>query len=158
MTKDSKNSRYLVERDKRRRQEAPEHGYLSNSDNNDEVNTRRVFSCRNCGEDHYMRNCRSPHDGMGNYISTSEQNAYLEEGFLIIEIKGIGQTVLPQNLQDFERMRQESSMSTTSFNKNDVLSDSDDGGDSEDDRHEEDPDEDNSPVLVLLVPQLAHIH
>jgi hypothetical protein len=64
-----------------------------------------------------MRNCRSPHDGIGNYISTSEQNAYLEEGFLIIEIKGIGQTVLPQNLQDFERMRQESSMSTTSFNK-----------------------------------------
>eukprot|EP00978_Attheya_sp_CCMP212_P027833 scaffold94169_cov62-Attheya_sp.AAC.5 len=128
MTKDAKRRWYLVQRDERRSQKAAEH----------ETAVRIT-----------MRNCHSPHDGMGNYISTSEQNAYLEEGFLIIEMKGIGQTVLPQNLQEFEQMRLESSMSTTSFNKNDVLSDLDDGDDSEDDRHEEDPDEDNGPVFVL---------
>jgi hypothetical protein len=76
---------------------------------------QRHFTCRLCGGPHYSSSCRMSHDGMGNAILTATQNACLVKGFLILKIGKVGETVLPQDMNEFEEMRELSNMSTQSF-------------------------------------------
>jgi hypothetical protein len=60
-------------------------------------------------------------------ITTAQHNQSLEEGFLIIAILQLGETVLPTDMKEYMYMREVSPFSTDSFDPNrEPLSDSDD--------------------------------
>jgi hypothetical protein len=137
MTKNHKRKKYLQDRTTRRMQHAFESG-----DPEPELSSQfvaRNYCCSLCGGPHTMKNCRSPHDGRGNLISTAHQNICLAGGFLIIEINKLGETILPKSLEDYDMMRQCSDMSINSFNQDAInLSDSSDSSQEQDDSNEED--------------------
>ena len=73
--------------------------------------------CTRCGGDHNVKKCTKPHDGMGNLMTQEEQDVYLRKGYLIIEIKELGETILPKNEHEYERMRRNTTFSKVSFEK-----------------------------------------
>jgi hypothetical protein len=72
-------------------------------------------------------------------MTTAEQNAALARGFLIIKIGAPGETILPQNLEQFEQMRAESNLQTESFPRlgNEVAEESESESDSDSDSDSE---------------------
>ena len=74
------------------------------------------YRCSICGStDHYAPKCKKPADGLGNIMSTKDQNKYMDEGFLIIEIGDfIGSTIIPQSSEEYDMMRSNSKFSTVS--------------------------------------------
>eukprot|EP00978_Attheya_sp_CCMP212_P018166 scaffold49397_cov33-Attheya_sp.AAC.1 len=116
---------------------------------------RRNYCCGLCGGCHTSIICRKSHDGKGHYMSTIDQNACLASGFLIIEIKKFGKTILPKSIEEFNMMRQTSDMSTNSFHPDAVnLSDSEEDNESITETEIIDTDSDcvHDPE-VLLVPE-----
>ena len=73
--------------------------------------------CTRCGGDHNVTKCTKPHDGMGNLMTQEEQDVYLRKGYLIIEIKELGETILPKNEHEYEQMRRNTTFSKVSFEK-----------------------------------------
>ena len=71
--------------------------------------------CTKCGGNHNVTKCQDPHDGMGNLMTQEEQNVYLRKGYLIIEIKELGETILPKNEYEYNQMRRNSTHSKVSF-------------------------------------------
>ena len=74
------------------------------------------YRCSICGStDLYAPKCKKPADGLGNIMSTKDQNKYMDEGFLIIEIGDfIGSTIIPQSSEEYDMMRSNSNFSTVS--------------------------------------------
>ena len=79
-------------------------------------------------------------NGLGIPMSTQEQNTYLNQGYLVLDIgSGIDTTIVPNNHLDYEQMRNNSKFSTNSFkfdDHNNINFDSDSSYDSEEDDNE----------------------
>ena len=150
-TKGHKMKKFLAKRYEKKTQECIERGEpIPESDIQHLCQPSR---CYNCGGDHYRKSCRAPNDGMGNALSVKEQNAFLSGGFLIIEIRNVGETILPKDMEEFSIMRENSKHSTTSFNTADVLSGSEDDYEaySDDDDLPNDSDYELKPQVVEQV-------
>ena len=86
-----------------------------NASNFERIDNNNVYKCSLCGGVHNRKQCLAPHDGMGKRMSTKEQDDFIKKGFLIIEIKPYGETIIPESPHQFQRMRQLSKFSTKEF-------------------------------------------
>ena len=67
-----------------------------------------------CGEvGHFSTTCEKPHNRFGVLITTKDQNNAVNEGHLTIEIGNLGETVLPQNKEQFDAFYLNSKHSTS---------------------------------------------
>ena len=72
------------------------------------------YKCSICGSnDHNSKTCYLPHDGLGNVMTTCNQNHSIKGGHLFIRVHK--DVVLPCTLSEFQSMKSESPYSTMPF-------------------------------------------
>ena len=75
---------------------------------------KKLFLCGEVG--HFSTTYKNAHNGFSVLMITKNKNDAINEGHLIIEIGNIGETVLPQNKEQFDAFCLNSNHLTTQFN------------------------------------------
>ena len=85
---------------------------VSLSDSNSQLllitESRKKMTYSLCGGDHQIIHCNKPHNGLGQIMTSMEQNNAMKDRYLIVEIQEDGKIILPKTLDEYNRMRESS--------------------------------------------------